>query len=412
MEDIKKKNNHMFKNDKNNHTLNWRESDLRIRWFCVVVAMLAAGRVKSFSVGLAPAVHFPTSAANTTRHKMSAKSYEITVQFANGVDTRDVMDHIGSGAARDCFKLRELPMVLKWFTETTDARYTHLHQGELDGYLRVAGQPVAQHLPAVYATRKLEVQNAKSGGTMEVDCLLTEFVGPTLYELCRDKDLSEHDVQKLFVKLLLMIEKFTAANVSWGHDFHSRNICYHKLKGVWMMVDLEGVDPPSGLISSQVNKAGQRLRKDLQTETKPAFQEFTRLILQFMVIQTAPWQWDGTSVTPVARQLGIDINSLEARRMDHEDHVFDPIFLGGGPGDRIGCARLPGLVTFHVDLCESCNAQANVSLPRPLPQSMHPEPVICSALHRSSKYYRYSETAEPASIRHQTSACKYQTSCK
>ena len=291
--------------------------------------MLAAGRVKSFSVGLAPAVHFPTSAANTTRHKMSAKSYEITVQFANGVDTRDVMDHIGSGAARDCFKLRELPMVLKWFTETTDARYTHLHQGELDGYLRVAGQPVAQHLPAVYATRKLEVQNAKSGGTMEVDCLLTEFVGPTLYELCRDKDLSENDVQKLFVKLLLMIEKFTAANVSWGHDFHSRNICYHKLKGVWMMVDLEGVDPPSGLISSQVNKAGQRLRKDLQTETKPAFQEFTRLILQFMVIQTAPWQWDGTSVTPVARQLGIDINSLEARRMDHEDHVFDPIFFGG-----------------------------------------------------------------------------------
>ena len=327
MENIKKKNHN--KNDKNNHTSNWRESDLRIRRFCVVVAMLAAGRVKSFSVGLAPAVHFPTSAANTTRHKMSAKSYEITVQFANGVDTRDVMDHIGSGAARDCFKLRELPMVLKWFTETTDARYSHLHQGELDGYLRVAGQPVAQHLPAVYATRKLEVQNAKSGGTMEVDCLLTEFVGPTLYEVCRDKDLSEHDVQKLFVKLLLMIEKFIAANVSWGHDFHSRNICYHKLKGVWMMVDLEGVDSASSLISSQVNKAGQRLRKDLQTETKPAFQHFTRLIQQFMVIQTAPWQWEGTSVTPVARQLGIDINSLEARRMDHENHVFDPICLGG-----------------------------------------------------------------------------------
>ena len=54
-------------------------------------------------------------------------------------------------------------------------------------------------------------------------------------------------------------------------------------------------------------------------------------------------------------------------------------FFWGGPGDRIGCARLPGLVTFHVDLCESCNGQANVSRPRPLPPWMHPEPVICLA---------------------------------
>ena len=53
--------------------------------------------------------------------------------------------------------------------------------------------------------------------------------------------------------------------------------------------------------------------------------------------------------------------------------------FGGGPGDRIGCGRLPGLVTFHVDLCESCNGQANVSLPRPLPPWMHPEQVICLA---------------------------------
>ena len=41
-----------------------------------------------------------------------------------------------------------------------------------------------------------------------------------------------------------------------------------------------------------------------------------RLIGQFMVIATAPWQWDGTSVTPVAQQLGIDINSLKARTVD------------------------------------------------------------------------------------------------
>ena len=278
--------------------------------------MLAAGRVKSFSVGLAPAVHFPTSAANTTRHKMSAKSYEITVQFANGVDTRDVMDHIGSGAARDCFKLRELPMVLKWFTETTDARYTHLHQGELDGYLRVAGQPVARHLPAVYATRKLDVQNVKSGRAMEVDCLLTEFVGPTLYTLFRDEALTLDDVQKLFLKLLLMAQCFIDAKVSWHQNLDVLSVCYNRRRQIWMMVEMDFEPPGRVSIASQVNRVGQRLRKELTNETNPAFQELKRLIGQFMVIATAPWQWDGTSVTPVAQQLGIDINSLEASTVD------------------------------------------------------------------------------------------------
>ena len=304
------------------HVLVWRGSNLRIRWSFVSLAMTAACAVSNFSVALLPSVWWPSQVANMTRHKRCAKAYEITVNFSNGESTRDVMDHIGSGAARDCYKLRELPMVVKWFTETQDVRYQTLHRGEFEGYLRVVGTPVAQHLPAVYGTHKQEVQDQK-GKKTEVDCLLTEFVGPTLYELFRDGKLTLQDVQKLFVQMLLMAEKFADSNVSWGHDFHSRNICYHKRKGIWMMVDLESVEARKGLKTSEVNKAGQRLRKDLQSETSSAFQELKRLIEMFMVIQTAACQWDGTTVTPVAQQLGIDIESLQATGGGCQDDIFD-----------------------------------------------------------------------------------------
>ena len=100
-------------------------------------------------------------------------------------------------------------------------------------------------------------------------------------------------------------------------------ICYHKRKGIWMMVDLESVEEPKVVKESEVNRAGQRLRKDLHSERSPAFQELKRLIQLFMVIQTAPWQWDGTTVTPVAQQLGIDINSLQASGRGDEDDIFD-----------------------------------------------------------------------------------------
>ena len=90
-----------------------------------------------------------------------------------------------------------------------------------------------------------------------------------------------------------------------------------------MMVDLESVEARKGLKTSEVNKAGQRLRKDLQSETSSAFQELKRLIEMFMVIQTAACQWDGTTVTPVAQQLGIDIESLQATGGSCQDDIFD-----------------------------------------------------------------------------------------
>ena len=87
------------------------------------MAMFAGAVVESLSVGVLPVEQFHTRAANATRHRKCAKSYEITVEFTNGWSINDVMDHRASGSSRDCFRLRELPMVLKWFTETTDTRY-------------------------------------------------------------------------------------------------------------------------------------------------------------------------------------------------------------------------------------------------------------------------------------------------
>ena len=270
--------------------------------------------VQSFFVSEIPCLRWGCKKDNATRKRRFEKAYEIQVTFEDGTVVKDVMDFLDHGAARDCYKLRELPMVLKWFPETTDPRYVSLHPGELQGYRDASRSPMASYLPAVYAARKQYVQDAQQART-EVDCLLSEFVGQTLRQVLRRDNLIAADVQRLFVQLLVTASAFGSADISWGHDFHSGNICYQPTRKVWMLVDLESLQPYPGPKTSEVNKAGKRLRDDLQNETGNAFQELKRCLENFMIMQSAGWnQFDGINVGPIARLLNVDLSSLEARR--------------------------------------------------------------------------------------------------
>ena len=269
---------------------------------------------QSFLISEIPCLRWSSKKENHTRKKKFEKAYEIEVTFEDGTVVKDVMDYLDSGAARDCYKLRELPMVLKWFHETTDARYASLHPGELQGYREASGSPMARYLPAVYATRKQYVQDTHQYRT-EVDCLLSEFVGKTLRQVLARGNLTAADVRKLFVQLLVAASAFASADISWGHDFHSGNICYQTTRKVWMLVDLESMEKFPGLKTTEVNKAGKRLRDDLRNETGLAFQELKSCLENFMIIQTAGHnQFDGINVAPIAGMLNVDLDSLEARR--------------------------------------------------------------------------------------------------
>ena len=269
---------------------------------------------QSFLISEIPCLRWSNKKENSTRKKRFEKAYEIEVTFADGTVVKDVMDYLDSGAGRDCYKLRELPMVLKWFHETTDPRYASLHPGELQGYRQASGSPMARYLPAVYATRKQYVQDASQQRT-EVDCLLSEFVGDTLRQVLARGNLTAADVRRLFVKLLVTASAFASADISWGHDFHSGNICYQTTRKVWMLVDLETMEKFPGLKTSEVNKAGKRLRDDLKNEAGPAFQEFRSCLENLMIIQTAGYdQFDGIDVARIAGKLQVDLDSLEARR--------------------------------------------------------------------------------------------------
>ena len=67
-----------------------------------------------------------------------------------------------SSSARDCYKPCELPMVLKWFSETTGTRYVDLYPGQLQSFQTCFGTPMAGYLTAVRrAGNAFKIQNSR-----------------------------------------------------------------------------------------------------------------------------------------------------------------------------------------------------------------------------------------------------------
>ena len=74
------------------------------------------GKVSSFRIVEMPCEWF-TKRENRTRKKRSAKTYEIILILDNDDTVRDTMSWIGAGAGRDCFKLKDHDLCVKWFFE-------------------------------------------------------------------------------------------------------------------------------------------------------------------------------------------------------------------------------------------------------------------------------------------------------
>eukprot|EP00435_Cladocopium_sp_Y103_P018072 s5368_g4.t1 len=57
---------------------------------------------------------------------------------------------LGAGAGRDCFKLENRALIVKWFSEVDSDAYKQLHPTELAGWRSYAEKPVGAHLPVVF----------------------------------------------------------------------------------------------------------------------------------------------------------------------------------------------------------------------------------------------------------------------
>ena len=114
--------------------------------------------VTDFNVVGVPCVHFSPHEKKAER-KQSAKAYDTKIRFADETEITDRMEHLDYGQARHCYKVLDLPMVLKWFHETDDVRYKSLHPGELRGFQQVSHLPCAVRSPAMYAIKIQRVIN-------------------------------------------------------------------------------------------------------------------------------------------------------------------------------------------------------------------------------------------------------------
>ena len=84
--------------------------------------------------------------------------------------------------------------------------------------------------------------------TLNHQRVVSEYVALTLMKILQGLSSSEtpdlaDKVRRLFLKLLLLVQRFHQSNVCWHSDFHALNICYSEYAGprrILLMLGLEG----------------------------------------------------------------------------------------------------------------------------------------------------------------------------
>ena len=160
------------------------------------------------------------------RKKRSAMSYEIQIIFGDRTE-RDVMTHLGKGAARDCYQLEHNRMVLKWFHEVEEPKYKTLHSDDYSG----SGTILTR---TTLATLKSSPHSNTNNAT------------------------NPNPNPKPKPSPLQMIQRFMESGIKWESDFHAGNICYCECSGVWKLVDLEKLETATAKAESAINTGARQ----------------------------------------------------------------------------------------------------------------------------------------------------------
>ena len=219
-----------------------------------------------------PCVFWKNKAATESRKKKSACGYEIVLELQNGQIHKDRMLWLDSGQGRDCFKLENHRLCLKWFWETDNVEYKKLHADELKCWNTFKDSAVGCHLPVVYGCSMQTVQGQQCQ-VMEVDCLLTDFVGQNLKTVIDKENAqwgprSPERLKRLFIEMVRMCQRAQESGLKWQGDFHSRNICWDEQTGRWYFVDLETAESQDEKFEVAAHKAAKRQASDLESFKK------------------------------------------------------------------------------------------------------------------------------------------------
>ena len=219
-----------------------------------------------------PCLYWKSKAATESRAQKSACGYEIELELQDGQVRRDRMLWLDSGQGRDCFKLENHRLCLKWFWETGNVSYKKLHADELKCWNTFKDSAVGVHLPVVHGCTKQVVQDQWSK-RMEVDCLLTEFVGQNLKTILDKENAqwgprSQGCLKRLFIEMVRMCQRAQESGLKWHGDFHSKNICWDEKTGRWYFVDLETAEIQKQDFETAAHRAAKRQASDLGTVKK------------------------------------------------------------------------------------------------------------------------------------------------
>eukprot|EP00435_Cladocopium_sp_Y103_P032109 s4261_g8.t1 len=219
---------------------------------------------------------------------------------------------LGAGAGRDCFKLENHALIVKWFSEVDSDAYKQLHPNELAGWRSYAEKPVGAHLPVVFG-HQIQAVYDNSNQTMTVDCLLMEYVGDTLGTVLQILNqnwtlTAQATLKRMFVEMLFMCHQAHASDLLWNGDFHSGNICYHPERKRWYLIDLESFECCSHGFSTETHKAAKRQQKDVNSHETAPHRLWSKM-LQDHMMDKGGW---AISVREVAKLLAVDFAAVEA----------------------------------------------------------------------------------------------------
>ena len=281
--------------------------------YCLMVTVSSVRIVKT-------PCEFFTKAEIHTRKKKSAKTYEIVLTLDNGDIAGDSMSWIGAGAGRDCFKLKEHDLCVKWFFEVEKEEWKTLHPKEKEGYEKYRNTPVGVHLPMVHVICKQEVQD-NWHQTMQVDCILVDFVGGSLYSILQvhnmrwnEESTASQVLHKLFLAMMVMCKNACSSDLEWHDDLHSGNLCFHKATKRWYFIDLEAYNPRTTAFEVATHRAAKKQMSKITGLCKgpdalwPAYLHWKSMLKEHMMDKHNQW----IDLNDVARKLQVELGPIEA----------------------------------------------------------------------------------------------------
>ena len=291
---------------------------------------MAAVPIQTFWIVSTPHQDWGNRPQSLSRGRKSARVYNIVLILDDGQAVLDKMVWHSCGSGRDCFKLENHELCVKWFSEVDIVHLMDRHMCELTAFRRAARTTVGAHVPQVHACRKQSVFG-HGGNFMQVDCILADFVGVSLATLLRIENsrwrpASRRVLQQYFLAMLHMCERAFASELEWHEDFDSESIHFNLVTDSCYFSSLPAWKDRTCSFGRAAHIAARRQTRDVDRLVVDgpglAFQ-FWKHLLQTHMLHKHDCALD---VQAIARHLAQTVTAVEVTRC-YVKMLFDAVRL-------------------------------------------------------------------------------------